>query len=255
MCGRYELHTHPAAIALAFGLAYPPEIHPRYNIAPMQQVPVVRLNAAGERELVQVRWGFVPRWAKDPSIGVKMINARGETVVTKASFRTAFRRHRCLLPADGFYEWQAQAKGPKRPMRVGMSDGSVFGLAGLYERWLSPEGEPLDTCTILTTEANAQLQPLHDRMPVIVPPEAYEQWLDPAAADAESLIAPFSAQPMTYWPVSTRVNSVKNDDAECIEPLTAGDDEPPVEPVQAELPVEVEVEDEGPPAPTQTQLF
>jgi putative SOS response-associated peptidase YedK len=254
MCGRYELHTHPAAIALAFGLAYPPEIRPRYNIAPMQQVPVVRLNAAGERELVQVRWGFVPRWAKDPSIGVKMINARGETVVAKASFRTAFRRHRCLLPADGFYEWQAQANGPKRPMRVGMSDGSVFGLAGLYERWLSPEGEPLDTCTILTTEANAQLMPLHDRMPLIVPPEAYEQWLDPAAADAESLIAPFSAQPMTYWPVSTRVNSVKNDDAECIEPLSAGDDEPPVEPVQAELPVEVP-DDEPPDTPKQTQLF
>jgi len=254
MCGRYELHTHPAAIALAFGLAYPPEIRPRYNIAPMQQVPVVRLNAAGERELVQVRWGFVPRWAKDPSIGVKMINARGETVVTKASFQTAFRRHRCLLPADGFYEWQAQAKSPKQPMRVGMNDGSVFGLAGLYERWLSPEGEPLDTCTILTTEANAQLKPLHDRMPLIVPPEAYEQWLDPSAPDAESLIAPFSAQPMTYWPVSTRVNSVKNDDADCIEPLTAGDDEPPAGPVQAELPVEVP-DDETPDTPKQTQLF
>lgn len=254
MCGRYELHTHPAVIALAFGLAYPPEIHPRYNVAPMQQVPIVRLNAAGERELVQVRWGLVPRWARDPSIGAKMINARAETVATKPTFRTAFRRHRCLLPADGFYEWQARATSPKQPMRIGMKDGSVFGLAGLYERWLSPEGEPLDTCTILTTEANALLKIVHERMPVIVPPDAYEQWLDPAAPDAESLIAPYRAQSMTYWPVSTRVNSVKNDDAELIEPLTAGDDEPAAEPVQAELPVEAP-DDETPDTPKQTQLF
>lgn len=254
MCGRYELHTHPAAIALAFGLAYPPEIHARYNIAPMQQVPIVRLNAAGERELVQMRWGLVPRWAKDPSIGAKMINARGETVAAKPSFRTALRRHRCLLPADGFYEWQVRGEGPKQPMRIGMKDGSVFGLAGLYERWLSPEGEPLDTCTILTTEANALLRPIHERMPVIVPTDAYEQWLDPAAEDAASLIAPFHAQPMTYWPVSKRVNSVKNDDANCIEPLTAGDDEPAAEPVQAERPVE-SLDEEAPDTPTQAQLF
>jgi putative SOS response-associated peptidase YedK len=254
MCGRYELHSHPAAIALAFGLAYPPEIHPRYNIAPMQQVPIVRLNAAGERELVQVRWGLVPRWAKDPSIGAKMINARGETVATKPTFNTAFRRHRCLLPADGFYEWQARAMRPKQPMRVGMKDGSVFGLAGLYERWLSPEGEPLDTCTILTSEANALLKSVHDRMPVIIPPDAYEQWLDPAAPDAELLIAPYSDQPMTYWPISTRVNSVKNDDAEVIKPLDADNDEPLEEPLQAELPVETP-DDEPPDMPEQTQLF
>ena len=190
MCGRYELHAHPAAIALAFGLAYPPEIQPRYNIAPTQQVPIVRLNAAGERELVQVRWGLVPRWAKDPSIGARMINARAETVATKPAFATAFRRHRCLLPADGFYEWQAARRtAAKQPMRVGMKDGSVFGLAGLYERWLSPEGEPLDTCTIVTTEANALLRDVHPRMPVIIAPEAYEQWLDPTDADAGALIA------------------------------------------------------------------
>lgn len=255
MCGRYELHTHPVAIALAFGLAYPPEIGARYNIAPMQQVPIVRVNAAGERELVQVRWGFVPRWAKDPSIGVKMINARGETAATKASFRTSFRRHRCLLPADAFYEWQARGDGTKQPMRIGMTDGSVFGLAGLYERWLSPEGEPLDTCTILTTEANPVLKPLHDRMPVIVPAQAYEQWLDPAAENVGALVAPFTAQPMSYWPVSTRVNSVKNDDAQCIEPITLGDEESvPHTPVQAELPVAVPDEDRAP-EPKQTSLF
>src|SRR5688572_16548729 len=125
MCGRYELHANPAAIALAFGLAYPPELHARYNIAPMQQVPIVRLNAQGERELVQVRWGLVPRWAKEPSIGAKMINARAETVAVKPTFRTAFRRHRCLLPADGFYEWQVRSDGSKQPMRIGLQDGSL----------------------------------------------------------------------------------------------------------------------------------
>ena len=253
MCGRYELHSHPAAIALAFGLAYPPEIHPRYNVAPMQPVPIVRLNAAGERELVQMRWGLVPRWAKDPSIGAKMINARAETVATKPTYRTAFRRHRCLLPADGFYEWRVRADGAKQPLRIGMKDESLFGLAGLYERWLSPDGEPLDTCTVLTTDANALLKSLHDRMPVIVPPDAYEQWLDPDWPDAASLIAPYRAESMTYWPVSTRVNSVKNDDADCIVPLTADDDAPSPEPIQAELPVEVG--EEEPETPTQTQLF
>lgn len=254
MCGRYELHSHPAAIALAFGLAYPPQIHPRYNIAPMQQVPIVRLSGAGERELVQMRWGLVPRWAKDPSIGAKLINARGETVAAKPSFRTALRRHRCLLPADGFYEWQARGDGPKQPVRIGMKDGSVFGLAGLYERWLSPDGDPLDTCTILTTQANGLLRSVHERMPVIVPPDSYARWLDPATEDAASLIAPFTAQPMTCWPVSARVNSVKNDDPECIEPLAAGDDEPSAEPVQAELPV-APPGDPGTDTPEQAQLF
>ena len=140
MCGRYELHSHPAAIALAFGLAHPPDVHARYNIAPMTDVPIVRVNAEGQRELVRVRWGLVPRWAKDPSIGTRMINARGETVADKPSFRMPFRRHRCLLPANGFYEWRTPAAGAgepqrKQPLHIGMADGSLFGLAGLYERW------------------------------------------------------------------------------------------------------------------------
>jgi putative SOS response-associated peptidase YedK len=152
-------------------------------------VPIVRLNAEGERELVQVRWGLVPRWAKDPSIGTKMINARAETVATRSAYATAFRRHRCLLPADGFYEWTMRADGGKQPIRVGMKPGSVFGLAGLHERWLSPDGEPLDTCTIVTTEANALLRTVHTRMPVIVPPEAYEAWLDPTTPDVEHVVS------------------------------------------------------------------
>ena len=162
MCGRYELHSHPVAIALAFGLAHPPDLEARYNIAPMSDVPVVRVNADGQRELVMLRWGLVPRAAKDPSVGAKIINARGETVAERASFRMPYRRHRCLLPANGFYEWHTVARGTearKQPLHIGMKDGVLFGLAGLYERWLSAEGEVLDTCTVITTSANTLLHP------------------------------------------------------------------------------------------------
>jgi putative SOS response-associated peptidase YedK len=218
MCGRYELHTHPAALALAFGLAHPPTLTARYNIAPMQTVPIVRHNAAGERELVQVRWGFVPRWSKDPSIGARMINARAETVAERPAFRNAFLRHRCLVPADGFYEWRRTAHG-KQPMRIARADGQPFGMAGLYERWLSPEGEVLDTCAILTTEANARLHGIHDRMPVIVAPTDYTRWLDPANPEVADLFAPAPDDAMVAHAVSPRVNAVRNDDAALIEPL------------------------------------
>jgi putative SOS response-associated peptidase YedK len=217
MCGRYELHSHPAAIALAFGLPHPPSIHPRYNMAPMQNVPIVRVNAEGQRELVQVRWGLVPRWARDPSIAAKMINARAETVMSKPSYRNAFRRHRCLVPADGFYEWMPTADGHKQPVLVARRDGSPFGLAGLYERWLSPEGDVLDTCTIITTGCNDTVRPVHDRMPVIVSPGQYARWLDPAEPGPEDLLGPCPAQEITFWPVSTRVNNVRHDDASLIE--------------------------------------
>jgi putative SOS response-associated peptidase YedK len=241
MCGRYELHTHPAAIALAFGLPFPPEIRPRYNIAPTQDVPVVRLSRSGERELAQVRWGLVPRWAKDPSIGTRMINARAETLADKPAYRMALRHHRCLVPADGFYEWKPRPGGGKQPMHVGMKDGAPFALAGLTERWLSPEGEVLDTCTIVTTEANALLAPLHDRMPLIIAPEDYERWLDVADDDVADLFAPFPGDAMAYYPVSTRVNAVRNDDAALIEEVVEAEttpDEPEVPehiPEQAKL--------------------
>jgi len=218
MCGRYELHAHPAAIALAFGLAAPPDLAPRYNIAPMQQVPIVRINAHGARELALVRWGLVPRWSKDPSIGARMINARGETVRDKPAFRTAYRRHRCLLPASGFYEWQAR-EGGKQPMHIAMADGAPFAFAGVAERWLGPDGEPLDTCAIVTTEANALLAPVHERMPVIVAPADYARWLDPTIPDPADLIAPHDPDAMRYAPVSARVNSVRNDDMSLIEPV------------------------------------
>jgi len=242
VCGRYELHAHPAAIALAFGLAAPPEIVPRYNIAPMQQVPIVRINAHGARELAFVRWGLVPRWAKDPAIGAKMINARGETVRDKPAFRTAYRRHRCLLPANGFYEWMARdgATGGKQPVHVALKDGAPLAFAGIAERWLGPDGEPLDTCAIVTTEANALLTPVHERMPVIVAPADYARWLDPTVADPADLIAPYDNDALRYAPVSTRVNTVRHDDASLIAPIAPvlaealaepPDEEPPAEPL------------------------
>lgn len=241
MCGRYELHTHPAAIALAFGIGTIPSLAPRYNIAPMQQVPVVRRSQTGPRELVDMRWGLVPRWAKDPGIGAKMINARSETIAEKPSFRTAYRRHRCLLPTNGFYEWKVGAGGAKQPIHIGMKDGGLFAFAGLAERWLSPEGEVLDTCTIVTTQANALLSPLHDRMPVIVASHDYERWLDVANVDVSDLFAPFPAALMTYYPVSTRVNAVRNDDASLLERIVedaaaAPDEQGAEEPVKAVKP-------------------
>jgi putative SOS response-associated peptidase YedK len=224
VCGRYELSSHPAAIALAFGLPHAPDIAPRYNIAPTQQVPIVRLNAAGERELTQVRWGLVPRWAKDPAIGVRMINARGETLTVKSAFRNAFARHRCLVPVNGFYEWQPTRSG-KQPMHIGMPDGRPFGLAGLYERWLGPDGDVLDTCTIVTTIACAPLRSVHDRMPVIVPDPAYVRWLDAAAGDVSDIVAPWSGEPLRIYPVSTRVNAVRNDDPRLCDPVAIADDD------------------------------
>jgi putative SOS response-associated peptidase YedK len=232
MCGRYELHTQPAAIALAFGLAHVPALAARYNIAPMQNVPIVRLNAAGERELVEVRWGLVPRWAKDPSIGARMINARAETVAERPAFRNAVQRHRCLLPADGFYEWR---RGPsaKQPMHIARVDRQPFGMAGLYERWLSPEGDVLDTCTIVTTQANASLRAIHDRMPVIVAPEHYERWLDAANPDVADLLLPPPAALLRAQAVSTRVNAVRNDDPTLID---AVEEAPAAHAVTAEEP-------------------
>jgi len=239
MCGRFELHTNPAAIALAFGLAHPPAIAPRYNIAPMQDVPVIRATRSGERELAQVRWGLVPRWAKDPSIGARMINARAETLEAKPAFRNALKWHRCLLPADSFYEWKAVAGG-KQPYRIAMKDGAVFALAALTERWLSPEGEVLDTCTIVTTPANPLIRPLHDRMPLVIAPEDYARWLDRSVENVTDLLSPYPAAAMTFHPVSTRVNAVKNDDPSIIEAVdpapaneTSAEEEPM--PEQAKL--------------------
>ncbi|MFO1323788.1 MAG: SOS response-associated peptidase [Burkholderiales bacterium] len=250
MCGRYELHTHPAALALAFGLASPPHLRPRYNIAPMQDVPIVRLAHTGERELAHVRWGLVPRWAKDPGIGSKMINARSETLAEKPSFRTALKKHRCLIPADGFYEWKVVAGTHKQPIHIGMKDGAPFAFAGLTERWLSPEGQVLDTCTIITTQANAMLAQMHDRMPVIVAPAAYDRWLDVAVTDLADIFAPFPSEAMAWYPVSTRVNAVRNDDAGLIERVAEAGAATPEESAHAAA-----ADDAGEPPPEQSELF
>jgi putative SOS response-associated peptidase YedK len=236
MCGRYELHSHPATIALTFGLSHPPILPPRFNITPMTDVPIVRVNADGERELVHVRWGLVPRWARNPSIGARLINVRGETIADKPSFQMPFRRHRCLMPADGFYEWMPAASADtdsprKQPVRVAMKDGTPFGLAAIFERWRGTEGEILDTCSIVTIGANAMLKTVHDRMPVIIAPGQFSRWLDPANDEVGDLLAPFPSEAMCYYPVSTRVNSVHHDDAtliECVTPM------PPVDGIGAD---------------------
>jgi len=224
MCGRYELHTHPAAIALVFGLSSPPPLKPRYNIAPMQPVAIVRENSAGERVLTEMRWGLVPRWTKDPSIGAQLINARGEGIADKPAFKFPFERHRCLLPADGFYEWKV-AKSGKQPYLVASKSGLPLALAGLYERWLGPDGEVLDTCTVITTGANDLLRGVHDRMPVIIAPQQYARWLDRTTSTVTDLIAPYPSEALYAHPVSTRVNAVKNDDATLLERV----DEAPID--------------------------
>jgi putative SOS response-associated peptidase YedK len=218
MCGRYELSSHPEVIALAFGLPSVPQLRARYNIAPTQQVPIVRTNRDGARELVEVRWGLVPRWARDPSIGARMINARAETVATNGAFRFPYAHHRCLVPVNGFYEWRKSAAG-KIPHHVGMRDHRPFALAGLYERWRSGEGEIIDSVAIVTREATGAVRSLHDRMPVIVAEADYARWLDRAIEDVGDLLDSPSREALVIHPVATRVNSVANDDASLIEPV------------------------------------
>lgn len=226
MCGRYTL-THPAAeLARVFDFLERPNLPPRYNAAPTQELPVVRRRAdAGGRELVPMRWGLVPFWADDPSIGSRMINARSETALGKASFRNAMRERRCLVPADGFYEWKAAPGGARQPFRIVARDRGPFAFAGLWEVWKGPKGAPLDrplqSFTILTTTANPALRPLHERMPVILDPAAFDAWLDPGmpAGEAASLLRPCPDDWLDVYPVSTRVNAVRNDDEACIAPL------------------------------------
>ena len=221
MCGRYTHKlTWPQIVELyrlTGGADPPPELHPRYNMAPTQMAPVIRQGAAG-REFALMRWGLVPSWAKEASIGNRMINARSETAAEKPAFRAALRTRRCLVPANGFYEWQKTA-GAKQPWWIGMKDDEAFAMAGLWEAWRDPgDGSSLLTFTILTTEANALLAPIHERMPVIIDPADYEAWLaGPAFAP---LMKPFPADRMTAREVSTWVNSPAHDDPRCEAPLS-----------------------------------
>ncbi len=221
MCGRYMITSAREAIKRVFDVPTLFELAPRYNVAPTQEVPVVRLQE-GERELVMLRWGLIPSWAKDPEIGNRMINARAETVPEKPSFRAAFRRRRCLVVADGFYEWQKRPHGRKQPYYIAVGNGGPFGFAGLWERWSDPiEGYLVESCTIVTAMANERLESIHDRMPVIIDPSHFDAWLDTSGnpAIAQALLAPYPAERMSAYPISRRINNVKNDDPACLEPL------------------------------------
>ena len=227
--------TAPEAMRALFGFENLPNLPPRYNIAPTQQVAVVRAGdgtgdeGGSARDLVMMRWGLIPHWAKDASMAAKMINGRAETLAEKPSFRDALKTRRCLVPADGFYEWRLE-DGHKQPFRIGMKGGAPFAFAGLWERWTATtagagmdEGEVVETVTIVTTVANEKLRPIHARMPVILPPEAFEDWLDPAndPAAARALLKPYPVEPMAFYRVSQAVNNVRNDDPSCTAPLNA----------------------------------
>lgn len=222
MCGRYTLtETNPDVLAEVFDLPEVPDLAPRYNVAPTQPVATIVRDADSARNrLAIMSWGLIPSWAKDRSWQSKLINARGETVHEKPSFRSAFKRRRCLVVADGFYEWQAQPSGPKQPLYITLTDHAVFGLAGLYEFWTDPAtGDEVVSCTIITTAANDLLAPVHDRMPVILPRERYADWLDPALDDplaARSMLGSYPAAQMNLYPVSRDVNRVSNDGPELI---------------------------------------
>jgi putative SOS response-associated peptidase YedK len=218
MCGRFAQRTDPKKLAKTFKVMDAPNAEPRYNIAPTQEILGVSESADG-RELKFFKWGLIPSWAKDKSIGARLINARSETVTEKPAFREAFKRRRCLIPADGFYEWQ-RTGGKKQPYFFRMRDESPFGFAGLWERWENGGGHAIESCTILTTEANDVLRPVHDRMPVIVHQEEYSLWLEGDTREQEllrELMRPFPAEEMVGYPVSPLVNSPRNKGSELIE--------------------------------------
>jgi putative SOS response-associated peptidase YedK len=218
MCGRYTLTVDAAVLAELFAIEPLTELGPRYNIAPTQKVPIVRPGAGGRREWATVRWGLIPSWAKEPTIGARLINARAETAADKPSFRAAFKHRRCLVPADGFYEWVKIGDG-KRPHHIRFVDRRPFAFAGLWERWSPAQGEAVESCTILTTSPNELIARLHDRMPVIVPRARFAEWLAESPLDAgaaAALLAPFPADGMEAVPVSARVSSPRNDDPGCL---------------------------------------
>lgn len=219
MCGRFSQRTPAKKIAEKFGVDEVPPLLERYNVAPTQAVLGVRAGD-GVREATFFKWGLVPRWAKDPSVGNKLINARAETVTEKPSFRDAFLHRRCLVPADGFFEWSRRGDR-KQPFYFHLRDGETFAIAGLWEQWEGGK-EPLETCTLLTTEANDLLAPYHDRMPVILRPNDYEVWLDAGVRRADlltPLLRPYPYKEMSAYPVSALVNNPANDGPRCVEPL------------------------------------
>src|SRR5512136_1485017 len=221
MCGRFVLFSSLEEIREAFAVRQVRyQVEPSYNVAPTQTVAVV-VQREGVNTLEKMRWGLIPAWAKDPAIGSRMINARAETVGEKPSFKRPLKDRRCLVVADGFYEWQKTGQA-KIPMFIRLKSGQPFGFAGLYDVWTSPEGEAVASCTIITTSANDLMQPIHDRMPVILPSSQQSTWLDPAiqtAADVLPLLAPYSAADMEAYPVSRLVNSPENNSPDLVRPV------------------------------------
>ena len=235
MCGRYVITSPADAIRALFGYDERPDFPPRYNVAPTQPIPIVRMDN-GRRSFALVRWGLIPAWVKDPKTFSLLVNARGEFVLDKPSFRNAMRRRRCLVPADGFYEWRDGM--PRRPYFVRPKSGGPIAFAGLWETWTGPNGEAVDTAAIVTTRANRTLAAIHDRMPVIVAPEAFDLWLDCGKVDAmtaAALIAPAPESLLECYEISPAVNRVANDSAELIAPAAAGGAVQPAEasPAQA----------------------
>lgn len=219
MCGRYMMTSPVEAMQQLFQFEERPNLPARFNIAPSQDVPIVRRRKDGTgRELALVRWGLIPPWAEEPSIGHKLINARAESVATRPAFREAFRKRRCLVPANGFYEWEKRGR-TKQPWLIRAKDGGLLAFAGLWEIWRDPAGQPVHSCTIVTTEPNALAARFHDRMPAILDPSAYAAWLDPKSPDPHRPLTPCPDDWLDAYPVSTRVNTPQNDDPELIEPL------------------------------------
>jgi len=248
MCGRFTLRAAPQEVAKHFSLFDVPTFSPRYNIGPGQVVGAIRAKAleapqavaisddmklqpdGGEpsspsvtppREWAWFRWGLIPHWSSDPSIANRLINARAETVSSKPAFRSAARYRRCLIPADGFYEWKSEGRR-KQPFFIRLRGDKLFAMAGLWDRWHAPTGEVVETCTILTVQPNRVLAELHNRMPLILPPEAYSVWLDPSVTQFEALqdwLKPYPEEEMELVPVSTYVNAIHNEGARCIQPV------------------------------------
>jgi len=222
MCGRFTLSTPSSALAGQFGLSALAELAPRYNIAPTQPVPAVRNGPDGRPTYVSLRWGLIPAWARDAAIGARMINARAETVDKKPSFRDSFRRRRCLVLADGYYEWQKTAAG-KQPYLIRIAGGGAFAFAALWDRCEQVGGTAIESCTIITTVPTRELRGIHDRMPVILAGADYRRWLDAACTDVEDLrklLHPYTGGSMLATKVSTWVNNVAHDDPRCIQELT-----------------------------------
>jgi len=231
MCGRYVIISSPELIRQLLGYLEQPNFPPRYNVAPTQPVPVVRIEQ-GQRHFVLLRWGLIPSWVKEPREFALLINARGETVNDKPAFRNAMKRRRCLLPADGFYEWKGE-RGAKRPYFVRRKDRAPFAFAGLWESWIGPNGEEMESAAIVTTQASPAIMPIHDRMPVMLGPDNFERWLDCANVEereAAGLIAPVADEEIEAYEISSKVNRVANDSPDLLDPVS---EEPAPEPAPA----------------------